>query len=209
MTWMTRLLPYLEQEALWDEALYAFGQNKFFESLPHRGILSRVLPVFTCPSDGRTSEPVNFGAFSVGLTSYQGVEGTNQLRHDGVLFLDSRVRFADIRDGTSNTLMVGERPPNPRMNLGWWYAGWGQEKDGSCDSVLGSNELNRYASLQGTCPPGPYEFGPGDITNACDVFHFWSLHPGGANFLFADGHAQFLSYEADPILPALCNTRWW
>ena len=38
------------------------------------------------------------------------------------------------------------------------------------------------------------------------MLHFWSLHTNGANFAFADGHVQFLSYAAADILPAL-STR--
>jgi Protein of unknown function (DUF1559) len=41
-----------------------------------------------------------------------GVSGTTEARRDGVLFLDSRVRFAEVVDGKSNTLVVGERPPS-------------------------------------------------------------------------------------------------
>ncbi len=206
VTWMTRLLPYLEQHALWDEAVEAFKQNKFFETPPHYPILGQIIPVFTCPADSRSLEPLVFRlGFEVAPTAYQGVEGTNQYKHDGVLYLDSKVRFPDVSDGTSNTLMVGERPPSADKAMGWWYAGWGQDKDGSADSVLGLNEMNSYSGTQGSCPPGPYQYGPGNIDNQCEVFHYWSLHSGGANFLMVDGSVHFLRYDAAPLMPALAT----
>jgi prepilin-type N-terminal cleavage/methylation domain-containing protein/prepilin-type processing-associated H-X9-DG protein len=208
MTWMTRILPYLEQQPLWDQSVAAYGQNRVFFSPPHYPIIGHVLVIYTCPADQRTSESLMVPqvGFEVGLTAYQGVEGTNQFKHDGVLYLDSRVRFADIIDGTSNTLMVGERPPSADQVFGWWYAGVGQQKDGSADSVLGVNELNTSVLTQGSCPSGPYEFGPGNVDNQCDMFHYWSLHRGGANFLFVDGSVHFISYDAAQIMPAL-STR--
>jgi prepilin-type N-terminal cleavage/methylation domain-containing protein len=105
MTWMTRLLPFLEQEALWDGAVRAYAQETFFEKPPHLPLLGHFLSIFTCPADGSSLQPWNFGPFQVAFTDYLGVEGSNLNKRDGVLYLDSRVRLADIKDGTSNTAL--------------------------------------------------------------------------------------------------------
>lgn len=204
MSWMTRLLPFIEQEAIWGEAQRAFAQEPFFLKDPPHTALSRVIDLYTCPDDSRTSSPANRGTVQVGLTSYLGVDGTDQFTRDGTLYLDSQVRIADVTDGTSNTLSVGERPPSADLILGWWYAGWGQSKNGSGDSVLGVRELNTDVYGPG-CLPGPYHFGTGKFSNQCDAFHFWSPHTGGAHFLFVDGSVHFLSYSANPIMPALAT----
>jgi prepilin-type N-terminal cleavage/methylation domain-containing protein len=206
MTWMTRLLPHLEQDALWRQSVDAFGQEKFFMDGPHIPILTHVLSVFACPADPRTGEPAHLGSgVRVALTSYIGVGGTDRIRWDGVLYLDSTIRLADITDGTSNTLAVGERPASADLTYGWWYAGWGQLMDGSLDSVMGVREIN-VSTYHPFCPRGPYKFGPGRINEPCATFHFWSPHVGGgANFLLADGDVRFLSYSAAPIMPRLAT----
>src|SRR5262249_53492282 len=140
---------------------------------------------------------------SVALTSYLGVSGTNLHARDGVLYVDVRLRLTDIKDGLGKTVLVGERPPAGDFAYGWWYAGPGQHLTGSADVVLGAKEFNVVGL--GDCPVGPYAFGTGALDNPCDVFHFWSLHPGGGNFVFADASVRFLRYSAAAVLPALAT----
>jgi prepilin-type processing-associated H-X9-DG protein/prepilin-type N-terminal cleavage/methylation domain-containing protein len=210
MTWMTELLPYLEQQSLWDHTLAAYGLSRNpFDDYPHVG-MATVMPVFTCPSDGRAAHVQYSDAeqIYVAMSSFLGVEGRDLKSCDGILFVDSRIRISDITDGTSQTLLAGERPPSTDLRFGWWYAGAGQNNNaiatGSADSVLGVEEVNVITGLY-PCSTNPSSFGPGQVNNQCDMFHYWSLHPGGANFAFADGSVHFLEYSAAPIMTALAS----
>ncbi len=207
LSWQARVLPYLELEALWQQTQDSYNHNRspFFRMPSHPG-MATVVPVFICPSDGRESalRPMQKPPV-VAFTHYLGVNGTNLNTKDGVLFCRSAIRFAAIRDGLSNTIMVGERPPSPDAYYGWWYAGQGIDDTGAFDMILGARELNTGGLSIVSCPKGPYNFAPGQVDNMCDVPHFWSQHPYGANFVFADGSARLLPYSAKAILPALAT----
>jgi prepilin-type processing-associated H-X9-DG protein len=203
--WSARILPYLEQQALWDRSVAAFAAGaRFSRNPPHTG-LATVLPVVICPADGTAEAVIQPEQLRVAFTHYLGVSGRNRVSRDGVLYLDSQVPFADIRDGLSNTLLVGERPPSVDEHFGWWYGGIGQVFDGSADSHLGVREIN-VTFRAPTCPRGPYRFQPAGDDAMCDTFHYWSRHVGGgAHFLFCDGSVRFLAYAADAVLPALAT----
>src|SRR5262249_44732624 len=75
--------------------LEAYGKDSFLETSPHRPILGKVVPTFFCPADGRAAAPWDFEVFQVAFTNYLGVEGTDQMLKDGLLYLDSRTRISD------------------------------------------------------------------------------------------------------------------
>jgi prepilin-type processing-associated H-X9-DG protein/prepilin-type N-terminal cleavage/methylation domain-containing protein len=206
--WPISLLPYLEQGACYENALSAYRAMPVpFVNPPHTG-LSTVILTLVCPSDPRITvaqvslRTKNLAAF----TSYLGVTGTTFRSNDGVLFQDSRVSLLDVADGTTSTLLLGERPPSADFQFGWWYAGAGQRFTGSCDMVLSVREPNLQPIVSGSCGPGQYPFRPANgFDDPCGMFHFWSPHPGGANFAFCDGSVRFLAYSADPLMPALAT----
>jgi len=197
LAWSARLLPYLEMDDIWKQITLNYQTSKQFVTAPHL-IRFRPLALFRCPTEDREKMPG-----MPGLTSYLGNTGLSYLEMNGTLYTNSKVRWTDVHDGLSHTLLVGERPPNHDGSLGWWYAGMGQEMTGSLDTHLGVREV--VAPSRGSCPYGPIWFRPDSVDNYCAQFHFWSLHQGGAFFLFADGSVRFLAYSADPIMPALAT----
>jgi prepilin-type processing-associated H-X9-DG protein len=202
-SWIAFVLPQLDNGPAWAEAVADYAGRPAFVGPPPHGTLARPLPVVLCPS-GRKQVGTTDDNVTAAFTYYLGVSGSIGATRDGVLFPGSAVRFTDITDGASQTLLVGERPPSPDNHFGWWYAGQGMSFDGSADFLLAVRDTNRTFRAP-TCPLGPYPFQPGVPDNMCDTFHFWSLHPGGAHFLFADGSARFLSYGANEVLPALAT----
>jgi prepilin-type N-terminal cleavage/methylation domain-containing protein/prepilin-type processing-associated H-X9-DG protein len=154
--------------------------------------------IMQCPSDARSNLVCNDGGNLAALTSYLGVNGKDQFREDGgqdgTFFVNSGVTLAGITDGTSNTIIIGERPPSNDLYYGWMWAGSGDYPYfGTTDVVLGVREVTN-----GT-PNGPRDFyRPGTLNDPQNLerYHFWSLHPGGGMWLFGDGHVQFISYAA-------------
>lgn len=201
MPWHVRLLPFLEQESLFQLAAAAYVADRDnMNTPPHVGHV--VLTTYLCPAESRRLG--NGGSWQWATTSYLGVSGPVSSTRLGTLYCLSTTRFTDITDGTSQTLMVGERPPGADLRLGkWYYGGFGA---GPTDAGMANNYLGvrESAPTPMGCPPSTFR--PGRPNDPCDDYHYWSLHSGGANFAFADGSVRFLSYSADRVIKAL-STR--
>ena len=201
-SWATLTLPFLDQENLARTGT-ALSQGQLVE-------------VFACPADGRSRTVSDGGNYKTlgtrfGLTWYLAVEGREYTRgesntylslemagaRDGVIYRSSDTRATDVTDGTSNTVMLGERPPSPGPDLDWGWWAWS-----AYDSALAVTETRSLITVGCDVPS---TFGPGRPESACDAQHFWSLHPGGGNWLFADGSVRFLRYGAAAVLPALAT----
>lgn len=202
MNWHARILPYIEQDALWQDAIRATGIDPNMGHNPPHLNQTRPVKLFYCPSDPRGGMAKD-GSEPIAITDYLGCSGLNIVSRDGVLFQNSQVRLVDVTDGTSNTLLVGERPP-PELRTPNWYANSGIFGSGSLASHVGVREIHDDPAVDYVCPQ-PAHFGPATPKSPCGYVHFWSFHPNGANFVFCDGSVHFLTYAADPLLPALAT----
>ena len=201
-TWPVLILPFLEQDNLWNQSLAAHrADNIDFHNPPHVG-LATVVKVYTCPADGRLLAPITDDkGYTAAYGSYVGVAGSD--RANGAFRAQFGVRIGEVLDGTSSTLLIGEKPPWGRYLDGNWYTISTPGTDPNTGPGISYLQVFFPAGTAGCA--GPIRFGPGRIDNRCDNTHFWSLHAGGANFAFADGSVHFLRYSAEPVMIALAT----
>ena len=194
--WMCKILPFVEQNALYND-LYGNGGANFFSwtNVPIKGYL--------CPSNAHAnvnpssslSNDDNFG-----LTCYLGVTGEDNNFNNGYYgpsngifnISSSGITLLAITDGTSNTLMVGERSPSADYYWGWWSVS-------DYDCLL---SVQQQYSFYSPCTfPGLFRPEPLGMNAPCSggSDHFWSYHDGGSNWLYGDGSVHFLPYSAQPI----------
>ena len=216
-SWQAHILAYMEQDNVYRQAKawQNSAANSYSWSNP---MTAQKMKLYTCPADSRG--PVSWPGASSGLpdqalTGYLGVSGTVSAaagQGNGILFSGSKVTIVAITDGSSNTLLVGERPPNSNLEYGWWFAAYGYDGRGNGDCVLTTNDLaiatyfrNSYG-CDTTNLATKVGLAPGKPNVGCDAAHFWSFHTAGSQFLMGDGSCRMVRYTDNNILAAL-STR--
>jgi prepilin-type N-terminal cleavage/methylation domain-containing protein/prepilin-type processing-associated H-X9-DG protein len=224
--WATFLLPYVEQEPLYNELLQAILNNVPINSPTVSAAIQTRIAIYVCPADlapqsafnvwglpANPSYPLVYfqgapsGVFA-GPSSYAACVGRDEdsdadgITGSGVFYCNSKTRLTDLLDGASQTILVGERSWGNAQGL------WAGAIPG-CAMTFGTNNAC-LSVISGGLPNSPIYAPPmlvqahahlvnptTDADGGTDDFS--SLHTGGANVLFADGSVHFTrSTPPDP-----------
>ncbi|MCI0455822.1 MAG: DUF1559 domain-containing protein [Gemmataceae bacterium] len=199
---LTLMLPYVEQEAVFKQFDLRFAYNA---TPGNRAAAQNVISLYICPTNPLRPSPrdsLGYGCTDYGPIYYTDIDPVTGLKNpatrvDGGMIL-AGARVADITDGTSNTVALGEdtgrnenmlmKYPDPLGGLRAVYR-WA-EPDSAFGVSRGVNNNNSPFSGPPACPWRENNCGPNE-----EVFSF---HPGGAHVVFCDGHVAFLREGIDP-----------
>lgn len=176
-------------------------------------LLQVLLPAYRCPSDTapdlNTDRPTASGAL-LATANYMGSTGTwsgnrRGTNANGVLYPDSRVRFRDITDGTSNTIAVGERAWHDVAGTGKGSAGlWAGTTRESIPALPSDNLWSVMAVSHLRMNSGLFDAAPAQPGRPHTAFT--SPHEGGGLFLICDGSVRFISENTDFAEATTYNT---
>jgi hypothetical protein len=201
--WGAMMLPNIDQQ-------FVFRTFDFSADVP--GVTTKI-SIFTCPDDDVPPFTVTSetgGLIPLAPSSFVGVAGRGSLTErpgnpskPGMFYRNSNVRLDDVRDGISNTLLLGERrsfverPSGRIIDISSTWVG----------AVSGVFRDPGYVGEQGLEGPGSLTLGivgqgdpiPLKIPPDCppEGLGFSSMHDAGVHFARADGSCSLMNKEID------------
>jgi prepilin-type N-terminal cleavage/methylation domain-containing protein/prepilin-type processing-associated H-X9-DG protein len=189
--WEAYILPFVEQ-------LQLYRQINFSQPIQGQAAASVGVPIYLCPADMVTVSPFPVTDASGGVlcnaapSSYAATVGPDASdvmdpTGEGVFYRNSNIRLTDIRDGTSETVMAGDRAWSQVNGI------WAGAPDGG---IVRAGSVNPWQTA--TAPSPCFILVHNNwinITSDSDggLDDFSSMHTGGANLLFADGSVHFVA----------------
>jgi prepilin-type N-terminal cleavage/methylation domain-containing protein/prepilin-type processing-associated H-X9-DG protein len=194
VSWIVLILPYMEERVMYR----LFDQSAGAYAPVNADVRGASIKILECPSErGLTITDEGKIAHSSYAGCHHDVEAPIDADNHGLLFLNSKVSYDEIDDGSSKTILVGEKFIDEE-GLGW---------------VSGTRETLRNTSTIEEWRPR-FQPEPGTDDSETDqeppesllVGGFGSYHPGGVIVAFADGSTRFVQENIDrDILRRLGN----
>ncbi|MCA9246695.1 MAG: DUF1559 domain-containing protein [Planctomycetales bacterium] len=225
-TWFQQLWPYIEQTPAYDE-YQDWNGLWIMDTPPH--LKDLVVEAFVCPSDpgapgfggggGKRSGGYGFQGNYVGCANDGPIlinrppypdYGIHEL--NGIFYANSATRIADIRDGTSNTLLSSEVKIRGQKGDDGWGGGGGYWGGGQHSGFGFSTEEPPNTTLADRVWKCKDENFPGSpcITVADDIEKYIfarSYHPGGVMAGLADGSVRFFTDSIELKIWRALGTR--
>jgi prepilin-type N-terminal cleavage/methylation domain-containing protein/prepilin-type processing-associated H-X9-DG protein len=233
------LTPFLEQTSVYNALdltvpLYGGPAQGYAVFAVNKPAVQTVVPLFLCPSD--MGKPVTnylgtiFGPSNYAACMGTGINGGSEYSADGIFYMNSATKFADIQDGASNTAAMSESilglsqvgtPPDPQTVYA--YIGGSPITDANC---LGATQYNvsdprsfswangdtRCALYNHYLPPNSQRLDCiGYDPSAAYTDTGWrtarSWHPATVNVLMADGSVRPISDSINQFVWRGMSTR--
>jgi hypothetical protein len=185
VSWIVKVLPYIEQRAM----SHKFDQSAGAYAEKNAEVRAAEMDVIECPSDPGVFHNENQ---TVARSSYAGchhdVEAPIDKDNHGLLFLNSSIRYSDIYDGSSNTLLLGEMASFVD-ELGW--------VSGTRSTLRNTGSVEKWRPMREALAEQQGEGPPPEQRASTYVGGFGSHHPGIFNGALADGSCRAIREDID------------
>jgi hypothetical protein len=202
LAWTVHVLPFIEGQSLFEQ----FNMGLQYNAGVNNDLGLTKVPGYHCPSSKNTQSSLENGGESIAGVATQtthyygsmGPKGTNITTNtaythtaggshggfsgDGFFRQNTTTKFADLIDGTSNTICLGEISWDDRGGVRTRYRTWTRghaQNDWNAGAKNVAQQINS------------------DFTALFNDMSFGSNHPGGCHFLMGDGSIRFLSETVD------------